>query len=204
MSTTTAPVTLPQTPPEVKRYQRQKLTAHIASAVLSLAFLLVLAVVGGPLLDYWLRAWLGDGPWLRLLAMAFILGIGLEALTLPLAFWSGYILEHRYQLSNQTLAAWAWRQVKGYLVGGVLGLVLLYGFYVLLQFATPWWLWAALAWLAVSVVLGQLLPVLILPLFFKVTRLEDTTLQERLARLAEGTGLTLEGVYRLHLSADTR
>lgn len=141
---------------------------------------------------------------MRLLALAVVLGVGLELLTLPLSFYSSFILEHRYQLSNQSLAAWAWRQIKGYLVGGVLGLVLLYGFYALLLFTQPWWLWAALAWLVVSLVLGQLLPVVVLPLFFKVTRLQDDALQQRLARLAEGTGLTLEGVYRLDLSADTR
>src|SRR5207302_1671926 len=102
MSTIAAPLTLPQPPPEVKRYQRQKLLAHLAAAVLSLAFLLVMAGVGAPALDPWLRSWLGEGPWLRLLAMAAVLGVGLEVLTLPLAFWSGYVLEHRYQLSNQT------------------------------------------------------------------------------------------------------
>ena len=204
MSTLTVPLTLPETPPEVKRYQRQKLLAHLLSALVSLAFLVIMAVSEAPALDPWLRECLGSGPWLRLLAMAVILGIGLELLTLPLSFWSGFILEHHYHLSNQTLGGWVWRQLKGYLVGGVLGLVLLYGFYAVLQFTEPWWLWAALAWLAVSLVLGQLLPVLILPLFFKVTRLEDNTLQQRLARLAQGTGLTVEGVYRLHLSADTR
>jgi STE24 endopeptidase len=205
MSTVPLPLTLPETPREVKRYQRRKLVTHLASAALSLAFLLVMAAAGGPALDAWLRDWLGDGPWLRLLAVAGVVGVGLELLTLPLSYWSGFVLEHRHHLSNQTLRAWAWRQCKGYLVGGVLGLVLLYGFYGVLQLTGPWWwLWAALAWLVVSVLLGQLLPVLILPLFFKVTRLEDAELQQRLARLAEGTGLTLEGVYRLHLSADTR
>src|SRR5262249_7101505 len=66
------------------------------------------------------------------------------------------------------------------------------------------WVWAAAGWLLATLVLGRLLPVLILPLFYKVTRLEDTQLQERLRRLSEGTGLTVEGVYRLHLSAETR
>src|SRR5439155_14326523 len=60
------------------------------------------------------------------------------------------------------------------------------------------------AWLAVTLVLGQLVPVLILPLFYQVTRLDDALLQNRLQRLAAGTGLTLEGVYRLHLSEETR
>src|SRR5262245_55238064 len=131
MAAASPPLTLPETPPEVKHYQRQKLFGHLAAAILSLAFLVVMAVAGAPALDPWLRGWLGDGPWLRLLAVAAVLGVGLEVLTLPLSFWTGYVLEHRYHLSNQTLAAWAWRQFKGYLVGGALGLVMLYGFYAL-------------------------------------------------------------------------
>src|ERR1043166_9292232 len=103
MASVPTPLTLPETPPEVKRYQRQKLLAHLASAVLSLAFLIVMAVAGSPALAPWLRSWLGDSPWLRLLALAMVLGVGLEVLTLPLAFWSSYVLEHRYHLSNQTL-----------------------------------------------------------------------------------------------------
>jgi STE24 endopeptidase len=53
-------------------------------------------------------------------------------------------------------------------------------------------------------VLGQLVPVIIVPLFYKVTRLDDAPLLDRLHRLAEGTGLTVEGIYRLDLSAETR
>src|SRR5438067_1656301 len=63
---------------------------------------------------------------------------------------------------------------------------------------------APAAWLAVTLVLGQLLPVVILPLFYKVTQLDNAALLERLQRLAQGTGLKVEGIYRLHLSADTR
>jgi STE24 endopeptidase len=189
---------------EVKRYQRQKITAGLINAVLSLAFLAVMAFAVGPHLDAWLRDWLGDSPWLRLLLVALIVGAGLELLTLPLSFWSSFVLEHRYQLSNQTLGGWIKKQIKGYVVGGLIGLPLLYGLYALLRLTDPWWLWAAVGWLAVSLVLGRLLPVLILPLFYKVTRLEDPELQRRLQRLSEGTGLTVEGVYRLHLSEETR
>jgi len=48
MSAVATPLTLPETPPEVKRYQRQKLVAHLTSAVLSLAFLVVMAIWGRP------------------------------------------------------------------------------------------------------------------------------------------------------------
>jgi STE24 endopeptidase len=58
--------------------------------------------------------------------------------------------------------------------------------------------------LALTLLLGQLLPVVILPLFYKVTRLDDPSLLERLQSIAAGTGLKVEGIYRLHLSAETR
>jgi STE24 endopeptidase len=190
---------------EVKRYQRLKIRAGLLSAFLTFAFLAVAALAAGPALDRWVAGWVGDNRWLRLLALGLVYAVGLELLTLPLSFWSGYVLEHRFELSNQTLAGWAWRQIKGYLIGAPLGLLLLLGLYALLWYAGPWWwVWATVGWLAVTLVLGQLLPVLILPLFYKVTRLDDATLLDRLRRRAEGTGLNVEGVYRLHLSEETK
>jgi STE24 endopeptidase len=191
--------------PEVKRYERQKLLVTVVGLLLNLSALLVLALFAGPHIDAALHPWTGDNPWLRLLALGFTYAVILELLQLPLAFWSGYALEHRYGLSKQTLLRWAWRRVKMYLLGGVLGAGLLLGLYALLWYGGAWWwLWATAGWLGVTLVLGRLLPVLILPLFYKVTRLEDPALLERLRRLAEGTGLSIEGVYRLHLSAETR
>jgi STE24 endopeptidase len=190
---------------EVKRYQRQKLTASLAALSVSLIALASLALLGGPHLDPLLRAVVGENPWLRLAAMGFLCAAGLELLTLPFDFWSGFILEHRYQLSNQTFRGWVWKRIKGYLVGGPLGLALLLGLYALLWWSGPWWwLWATAGWLAVTLLLGRLLPVLILPLFYKVTRLDDPPLLDRLRRLTEGTGLGVEGVYRLDLSAETK
>ncbi len=196
---------LEPTPAEVKRYERQKLLASVGATVLNLACLAGAALVAGPEVDRLVTAWVGENDWLRLVALGFVYAAGFELLSLPFDFWSGFVLEHRYQLSNLTLSGWLWRRVKGYLVGGPLGLAMLLGLYALLWYGGSWWwLWAAACWLAVSLVLGQLLPVLVLPLFYKVTKLDDEPLGERLRRLAEGTGLNVEGVYRLGLSAETR
>lgn len=190
---------------EAKRYERQKLTATVANLLLNFAALAVLAVWAGPWLGPLLYPVAGDSRWLRLVVFAFVYAATLTLLTLPLDYWSGFVLEHRYGLSNQTFARWLWQQVKGWLVGGPLGLLLALGLYALVWYGGAWWwLWAAVGWLAVTLVLGQLLPVVVLPLFYKVTRLEDAGLLERLRGLAAGTGLTVEGVYRLHLSAETK
>ncbi len=209
MSTVTAALAssaeLEPAPPEVKRYQRQKRAASLAGLVLGLGFVALAALWFGPALDHAVRGVVGPNAWLRLIALGFVYAAGMELLTLPLDFWSSFVLEHRYQLSNQSLAGWAWKRVKGYLVGGPLGLGMLLGLYALLWWGGSWW-WviAAVGWLAVTLVLGRLLPVVILPLFYKVTRLDDPSLLERLRHIAEGTGLTVEGIYRLHLSAETR
>src|SRR5262249_30156455 len=125
--------------------------------------------------------------------------------TLPVDYYSSFVLEHRYRLSNQTLAAWIIKRLKGYLVGGLIALPMLLGLYALIWYSGSWWwIWAALGFLAVTLLLGRVLPVLILPLFYRVAPFQDAVLQERLEHIAAGTGLTLQGVYRLVLSAETK
>ena len=131
---TTELLELEATTPEVKRYQRQKLQAGIAGTVVSFVWLAVFAFGAGPELGEQTRQWFAGNDWLRLLITAMALGVTLEALTLPLDFWSGFILEHRYQLSNQTLGGWLWKHVKSAGLGGALGMALLYGLYAVL-----WW-----------------------------------------------------------------
>jgi STE24 endopeptidase len=202
---TASPVDLQPTSPEVKQYERSKLIASILALVLSLGAVGVAALFLGPLVDGTVRSVTGDNRWLRLPVLGLVYAVGLELLTLPFSFWSGFVLEHRYGLSRQSLGAWIWRQLKENLVGGLIGVILLYGLFAFLWFSGNWWwLWATAGWLAVSLILGQLFPVLILPLFYRVTPLDDPELRQRLERVAEGTGLTVEGVYRFNLSSETR
>lgn len=191
--------------PEVKSYQRGKRLAAVAEVLLGLTLLAIAALWLGPEVNRRVGGMVGGNRWLRLAALGFVYAAAMEVLTLPLDFWSGFMLEHRYQLSNQTLAGWSWKRVKSYLIGGPLGLAMLLGLYALLWFGGSWW-WviATAGWLGLTLVLGLLLPIIILPLFYRVTRLDDPALLERLRRIAEGTGLNVEGVYRLHLSAETR
>jgi STE24 endopeptidase len=135
----------------------------------------------------------------------YLVVMGLHILvSLPLSFYSGYVVEHKFGLSNQTLRRWLRNWALGNLLAVALGAVLNLGlFWILWNTGSYWWLITAGAFFVVSVVLGQLAPVLILPLFYKVEPIDNPDLLERMKRLADGTGLTIEGVYRLGLSADT-
>lgn len=198
-ATTAAP------PDEVKAYQYAKLMGSVLSTVVSLAALTVAALWLGPRLDEALAAVLPQNSALRLLVFGLLYGLGLELLSLPFSFWSSYILEHRHGLSTLSLSGWIWRHLKANLLGLALGLPLLLGFYAFLWYAgTLWWLWATVGWLGMTLVLGRLLPVVILPLFYKTVPLEDADLLERLRRLTVGTSLRIEGVYRMSLSEETK
>src|SRR5436305_7383655 len=107
---------LPPTPPDVKHYHLLKLTASLLSLAISLGFLTITALLCGPQVDRLLGEWVGSNRWMKLAALGFFYAAALQLLTLPLDFWSGFILEHRYDLSNQTFLQWVWKQIKGYLV----------------------------------------------------------------------------------------
>ena len=59
---------------------------------------------------------------LRLIAMFLVLGAIDALVSLPLSFYGGFVLEHRFDLSRLTLARWAWRYLKRNLLAGGLGL----------------------------------------------------------------------------------
>jgi STE24 endopeptidase len=128
-------------------------------------------------------------------------------LTLPISYFSGFVLPHRYELSTQSLRGWLVDQAKGLVLGGVLSMLIVQVIYALLRIAPEtWWLWVAGALLLFNVILANLGPVLFLPIFFKLKPLEDehAELAERLKRLAEKAGTRVRGVYRIDMSRRTK
>jgi STE24 endopeptidase len=187
-----------------KSYQRAKHAVELASLGVAVVGMIAAARFG-PQVDRLLRGIVGDNRWVRAITTGFTYAIALQILSLPFDFYSSFVLEHRYGLSKQSFLRWVWKEMKGYLLAAPLLLVLVLGLYAVLWFTGEWWwLVAAVGWLLLTLLLAKILPVLILPLFYKVTRLEDSELLGRLQRLAEGTGLGIEGIYTLQLSDETR
>jgi len=191
---------------EAKRYGRLELGCALADKAVDVAYLAVAAfLLAGPI-DRWLQTSpLLANNWTLRLAALFLVVMGIHvAVSFPLSFYSGHLLEHQFQLSTQTFRRWLWRYFKRNLLAVAFSLALVLGLYWLIWLTGGWWwLAAAAAFFVVSIVLGQLAPVLILPLFYRIEKLDVPELSERLARLAAGTGLSIEGVYRMDLSEET-
>jgi len=123
----------------------------------------------------------------------------------PLSFYSGYIHEHKWGFSNQTKRSWLLEQLKSYLVG--LGLfVILLGllFLILGRYPHDWWWIAGLAMALVSTVFATLFPILILPIFNKYTPVEDKDLTDALGKILQDGGLRSSGFFVEDMSRQTK
>ena len=185
---------------DVKRYHRSKLLSDLAGSALFVVYAGAWAWwAGHPILDWSSNRWIG------MLVFAGCFGLGFELLTLGLTYYSDFVVEHRYGLSNQTRGRWLNQLFKGLLMGGVLGAIVLAGLYGLLWYGGPrWWLWLWFGWIGLTVVLAKLFPVVLLPVFYKSAVLEDERITTSLARMADDAALRLDGIYSLELSTDTK
>ncbi|MEJ2600476.1 MAG: M48 family metallopeptidase [Anaerolineales bacterium] len=148
-----------------------------------------------------------SNDWLLVIGYLIVFGGIYYLINLPLSYYEGFVLPHRFEISTQTLAGWISDQIKGGLLAGVLGGLLLEIIYAVLRAAPDtWWLWAAGILLLFSVLLANLAPVLFMPIFYKFVPLDDdyADLAQRLMRLAEQAGAHVRGVYKFDMSRRTK
>ncbi|MGD9720590.1 MAG: M48 family metallopeptidase [Pirellulales bacterium] len=188
---------------EARQYGRLSLVCDLIDKALDVGFLALMAFVLAVPLDRWLAGYFANAT--ARLAVIFLVVTALHmAISFPLSLYSGHVLEHRFGLSRLSFAGWLVRYLKRMALTVGLGLALFVLLFQLIWLVGDgWWLAAAAGFFVISVLLGQLMPVVFLPMFYKVERLDNAELSARMARLAEGTGLSIQGVYRLGLSAET-
>jgi STE24 endopeptidase len=205
MVSAAAAVPVPTDSADARRYNRIRRWLGIADFILGLILMVALLATGwsGTLRDvaytvtfqhYSLAVFLYV---LMLLLVGKVLGLGLD--------YYSFRLEHRYQLSNLRLRGWIWDEIKGFGVGLVLaGIVVELLYFIMRQFPERWWLIAWAAFLGLFVLLAQLAPVVLFPIFYKFAPLENEELKARLVRLGERAGTRVRGVYQWKLSEKSK
>src|ERR1700726_1150739 len=191
--------------PEARLYNRIRRWLGVADFVMGFAFLIILLVTGwsGWLRDLAYRLGFQNYPLslflylLLLLVISKALGIGLD--------YYGFLQERRFKLSTQRFSSWAWDEVKGFLVGLVLGSIVVEVLYLTIrQWPQHWWMLAWALFMVLIVVLAQLAPVVLFPIFYKFEPLDNEDLRRRLVVLSERAGTRVRGVYRWKLSAKSK
>ena len=132
------------------------------------------------------------------IVFAFVaaLSIANEIVMLPLGFYSGFILERRYDLSNETLPGWLRDQAKSFILGVVLGGAAAAAIYWCIRRSPEsWWVSAGVLFTVLIVGLTNVAPVLLLPIFYTVKPLDRDALRTRLLALAGRAGARVLGAY---------
>jgi len=185
---------------KAKAYQRSQLGLEITEQICTLLFLLVWVVAAPLLVDY-----LGErNRYALLILVSTFIYVSYQLALFVLDYLGGFRLEHKYGLSTETLEAWLWRHAKMVVLAGLLLGGLMIALYTAFWYLRYWYLWCWLGWIVLSVLLAQVFPVIILPIFYPSERLDDPELMESFVKLSEGTGITVQGIYRLELSKTTR
>jgi STE24 endopeptidase len=200
-----SPISPADDSPEARRYNKIQRWLGVGDFVIGSAFLVLL------LLTHW-TDWLRDLALRRgfqnytlavflylffLLVISKALGFGLD--------YYGFQLERKFQLSTQRVRSWLWDEVKGFLVGLVLaGIVVELLYFMIRQSPQHWWLITWIVFLGLFVLMAQLAPVVLFPIFYKFEPLENEDLRRRLVLLSEHAGTRVRGVYRWKLSEKSK
>ena len=191
--------------PEARRYNRIRRWLGITDFVVGFVFLLVLLVTwwSNSLRDLAYRIGFQNYSFslfiylVLLLGICKLLGIGLD--------YYGFWLERRFKLTTQRFRSWLWDEAKGFLVSLVLGTVVVQLLYFTIrQWPQNWWLLAWALFMLLFILLAQLAPVVLFPIFYKFEPLEDEELRRRLVVLSEHAGTRVRGVYRWRLSEKSK
>jgi STE24 endopeptidase len=198
---------------KASRYHRLKRWSHVASLGWALILFVGLLWSGASAAmrdaaERGAASLLGHGGGHAGAAVVFYVGFLLllnEVGSLPLAFYSGFFLEHRYGLSNERAGRWLLDQVKSFALGFVLSSAAATIVYAAIRYwPHGWWLPAGLVLAAIVAGLTNIAPVLLLPIFYQVKPLNRESLRVRLVELADRAGASVLGAYEWGVAVKTR
>jgi STE24 endopeptidase len=128
-----------------------------------------------------------------LITLIFILGV-------PFSYYSERI-EKNYEFSTLTWKKWIWNQIKAYLISVIIFSLLIEAIYSALHFTGDlWWIWAFAGYFVFAGILQALAPILLIPLFTKMTSLPEGELRTRMENLADSMDIKYKDIYLWHLS----
>ena len=187
---------------KAKKYNKIKIRLKLVDILFSLAYLVIFQLFASSALSNFSKGF-SDNRFLFLSIYLAIFAIIYYLVNFPLHFYSSFILEHKFTLSNQNFHNWLKDDIKSALLSGGLFFIFLHVLYILiLNFTFTWWIWIAIFWFTVTIILAKVTPNLIIPLFFKCSPVRRD-LKERIIALSKKCKIRLVDVLEIDFSKKT-
>ena len=188
---------------DAARYHRLQLALGALGLAVGAIYLILVLASGAAV--RMTQAFDGWPWWAQVATVAGVLAAAHRVLVTPLSWIRGWWLPRRYGLLHQPWSRWLADQAKAGALAGLFGIAVLEIVYALLRLMPSWWwLAAAIVLAAASLLLAVILPVWIVPLFYRLTPLADDELRARLLALATRVVVPAVGVWIVDQSRKSR
>lgn len=189
---------------KAKAFARARLRLYAVQTVAGLLFPALFWYLGGGTALEGLVGGLSGARWLEVVLFVLVYEAIVALVFLPFSYYGGFILQHRFGLSRQDRSGWASDWVKSFLIGTVFFVVGMTAFYLLVPaYPDSWWWILAIVLSVIAVALTYIAPVLLLPVFYKRSPVEDPELAGRIGAVAERAGAHVSRIYTIDMSRRT-
>ncbi|MBO7520821.1 MAG: M48 family metallopeptidase [Opitutales bacterium] len=178
------------------RYTLDKIKFGICERIFDTVLIVAVLIFGiYPMLFRLFSGAFGGGIWAQSLAFIFsamVLGFA----SLPFDYYEQFKLEHKYGFNKSTVKLWVSDKIKEAAVSVLIAAPLL-AFLLWLFSALPntWWILGFCAGASFQLLMLIIYPRVILPLFNKLSELEDGELKTRLLNMADRAGFKASAIY---------
>jgi STE24 endopeptidase len=185
-------------------YSRERMRLQAAETLVSVFAVLVLAASGFfGFLDSVLAP-IASAYWRGAVFLGSLM-LAEALLSAPFGLYGTFVIEKRFGFNTTTVGVWVLDRLKGAAIGAALGLPLLFLLYSFIDLAgDAWWLWAAVIFSAVDIVISLLFPLVVAPLFNKFSPLAEGGLKEKIGELSARLSFRFGGIFVMDGSKRSR
>lgn len=184
-----------------RRYSFLRYIIFFINLGVSLLFLSIIYLTGVSSLLKELSSFLSRNRFGYIAGYTLFLGLSYYVVSFAIHLYGSYILEHKFSLSTQGFKGWLKDEIKEVILSLMIALVLIEAFYFIVdRFRDLWPILMTLFWIIFSMILTMIFPTVILPLFFKYKKLQDSDLKEKIFSLAKKLEIKILDVFEIDLS----
>lgn len=179
-----------------QNYKRENNRFDLISSAFSFVVMMVFLCAGG---FGWLNGWVvTQTDSVILQTLLFMAGLSLASglIGLPFDWYTTFRIEEKYGFNKTTVKIWLLDVLKGMIVSGMIGGILLTAVVWFYLWAGSWfWLYAWILVTLFSLFMAMFYSQLIVPLFNKQIPLEEGSLREKIHAFALQAGFRLDNIF---------
>jgi STE24 endopeptidase len=177
-------------------YHREQTYFSFLTSAFSLCLSLVMLALGGfGWFDGLLRNYFSSEIPLALVFFGLLV-VASDLITIPFQWYSVFVIEEKYGFNKTSAKTFIMDKLKGYLLGAIIGGILLSALVYLIEKIGPgFWIWFGLIAAAFILMANLFYTSLILPLFNKLTPLQEGELKKAIEGFSHKVNFPLDNIF---------